>query len=172
MLNNEGTNMISDDPYFGNEQDFYKNELEEEQSLVTHRKHAEKMRPCAWVRKHEHKKRMRQKYMIMHHQGDSQGEKGMQLRDAIYCVWGITDWRTHGYVYYHQHLYLSSRGDIRVYHGSITAYPHIYTPVPTYSRKYHAVQANRRIRHMKDMEESAVSYSWLKKRYTCFDDGL
>ena len=172
MHYDEGTSITSGDPLFGNEQGCDNAVMEEDQFLDTQRRLEEKQRPCAWVRKHEHKKRMRRKYMLMHHQGDSQGEKGMQLRDAIYCAWDITDWRTHGYVNYHQHLYLSARGDIRVYHGSITAYPHIYTPVPTYSRKYHAVQANRRIRHIKDVEESTVSYSWLKKRYTCFDDGL
>ena len=26
-------------------------------------------RPCAWVRKHEYKKRLRRKYRIMHHLG-------------------------------------------------------------------------------------------------------
>lgn len=129
-------------------------------------------RPCAWVRKHEYKKRLRSKYRIMHHWGDSQAERGMRLESVIYLDYGKTDWRTHGFVNYHQHLYLSARGDIRVIHGSVTAYPHEYMPFPTYMKKHHAFQANRRIRHMKHLEDGSLNYGWLKKMYTCFDDGF
>jgi len=134
---------------------------------------AGKKRPCAWLRKHEYKNRQKKKYQIMHHWGSSQVETGMQLRsNTIYLGDNKTDWRTHGYVNYHQHLYLSARGDIRVIHGSITALPHVFTPLPTYVKKTHIVQANRRIRHMKKPEDTSMNYSWLKKKYTYFDDGI
>ena len=131
-----------------------------------------KKRPCAWVRKNEHRKKLKRKYRIMHHWGNSQAKKGIQLQNIIYVDCDDTDWRTHGFINYHQHLYLSSRGDIRVIHGSITAYPHVFTPTPTYVKKFHAVQANRRIRHMRISEDSSLNYGWLKKKCTCFDDGL
>lgn len=129
-------------------------------------------RPCAWVRKNEHKKRLEQKYHLQHHPTEYPGEKGVRLQSAVCVANGETDWRSNGYVNYHQRLYRSVRGDIRVYHGKITAYPHVYAPVPTSARKQMMALANRRIRHMQYDGDTCQQYSSLKKQFTHLDDGL
>lgn len=136
------------------------------------RNEKKKDRPCAWIRENKHKKHQERKYHFQHHPEEYSGEKGVRLQSAIYFNGSEADWRGNGYVNFHQCLYRSARGDIRVYHGTITAYPRVYAPVPTRARKRWMALANRRIRHMKNTEDKCLPYSYLKKQFTHLDDGL
>ena len=175
MLNDESKSMNNDENFLWSEQEDCLIEAEDEEKLFqdTHWTLRGKQRPCAWVRKHEYKERLRQRYQIMHHQGINPGEYGMRLGRAIFVTsYDPTDWRTHSYVNYHQNLYISPRGDIRVYNGYIAAYPRIFAPVPASQRKLVYIQTNRRIRHVRNAEEGIISYSCLKKMFTRIGDGL
>ena len=154
------------------DKNIYSSDIAEEQFWSVQWCNKTAKRACSWVRKNEHKKYQERKYHLQHHLAEYSGDKSVHLQSAIYLVGGEIDWRSNGYVNFHQRLYRSARGDIRVYHGKITAHPHVFAPVPTRARKPWTALANRRMRYMKNVEESCPRYSYLKKQFTYLDDGL
>ena len=126
----------------------------------------EKHRPCAWIRKKKYKKRLERRFQKMHHHGHQMRLEGCIVDGTIFLENCRDDWRTHSSYNSYEGLYVSVRGDIRRFEGKIFSYCNTLRAISPIHRKVYTVQANRRIRHARNMEETCSSYSSLKKQYT------
>ncbi len=82
-------------------------------------------RPCSWVRKRAHKKKMVRRFLSMNPAYDYSRSSGMRPEPAIW----LNSFFVHNNTYYdpmltycinpYYHIYLSPRGNLRIYHGAI-----------------------------------------------------
>lgn len=139
-------------------------------------KRAEKHRINSWNRKRQYKKKLVRRFLSMNPAMDYSNMAGQNCAEAIYI--------NYPHVFngeYHDHrleytlnpytkIFLSPRGDLRVYHGNISYIHGSYT----LANKDKNVQriTNKRIRKA-DMEDiSTVDFSYCKKRYGPWVDDL
>ncbi len=82
-------------------------------------------RPCSWIRKRAHKKKMVRKFLSMNPAYDYSNSTGMSTEPAIWLNSFLVDNNTcyDPMLTYcinpYYHVYLSTRGNLRIYHGSI-----------------------------------------------------
>lgn len=83
-------------------------------------------RPCSWIRKRNHKKKIIRRFLSMNPAYDFSGLIGIRPEPAIwlnsFCVGETEDYDpmlTYNINPYY-HIYLSPRGDLRIYHGDIS----------------------------------------------------
>lgn len=137
---------------------------------------SEKLRPDSWSRKRMHKKKMVRRFLTMNPAMDFSNMAGQNCRQAIYIhsprVFDgeYQDHRTEYALNPYTKVFLSPRGDLRVYHGNISYIRGSYT----LANKDKTLQrvTNRRIRKAALEDVTATNFSYCKKCYGPWVDDL
>lgn len=152
-------------------------ELDEEEvkHMTSPGKRVPKRRDCAWVRKRRYKKKMVRRFLSINPGLDYSALRGDSCSSAIYinyfyCEAGEYSDPNVTYSFNpYTHVFLSRRGDLRVYHGAVNSVRRSYTLMP--KDQLAARLTNRRLRHHPIDEDAANRYSYCKKIYSWADDG-
>lgn len=149
---------------------------EEDVCFAVKSKCAEKQREHAWNRKRQHKKKMVRRFLTMNPAMDFSNMAGQNCREAIYINYphvfdgAYQDHRMEYALNPYTKVFLSPRGDLRVYHGNISYIRGSYT----LANKDKSLQrvTNRRIRKAAMEDITATNFSYCKKRYGPWVDDL
>ena len=135
---------------------------------------------CSWIENRNHKKKMIRRFLSMNPAMDFSNNKGTDCINAIvlntpkYTEDGFYDPRISYNFNTYCNIFLSRRGDLRVYHGaSAINRSGIYTLGKKDKESYQKV-TNRRIRHLKvDIDADAPNnYAYFKKAFNPMIDYL
>ena len=157
----------------------YKEKLkcEDDRETKAHKKNAiRRKREDAWSRKRSHKKKMVRRFLSMNPAMDYSEFGGTSRGNGIYVSdSGASDGkyrnaRTQYCMNPYTKVYLSPRGDLRVYHGNVSYIRGSFTLVK--KDKMQQKLTNKRIRMERITEESGGSYSYKKKLFGPEDDDL
>ena len=116
------------DDYWDDSAVLEKLELNEEEckEKSKHAPLAKSERPCSWIRKRNHKKKMVRRFLSMNPAYDFSDAHGIRATPAIWLnSFFMDDIRCYDpmltYVINpYNHIYLSPRGDLRIYHGAVS----------------------------------------------------
>lgn len=137
---------------------------------------SEKQRLDPWSRKRKHKKKMVRRFLSMNPAMDYSNMFGQNCRQAIYIHYPRVfdgEYQDHRMEYAlnpYTKVFLSPRGDLRVYHGNISYIRGSYT----LANKDKSLQrvTNRRIRKASMEDIATTSFSYCKKCYGPWVDDL
>ena len=149
---------------------------EEDVYCTTKPKRAEKLRENAWNRKRHYKKKMVRRFLTMNPAMDFSNMAGQNCRQAIYIHYPnvfdgeYQDPRMEYALNPYTKVFLSPRGDLRVYHGNISYIRGSYT----LANKDKSLQrvTNRRIRKASMEDIATTNFSYCKKCYGPWVDDL
>lgn len=146
---------------------------EEDFKKIHHRKTCTsvKQRDSAWVRNDRHKKRMRHCFLSINPAMNIDELGGMKCSEAIYLHWPtfedgkFHDARMEYCLNPYEKIFLSKRGDLRVYHGNVF-YHRSGSFTLVNKDPFVSKLTNKRIRNDAiSEEESPKHYSFYKKCY-------
>lgn len=130
-----------------------------------------KQRESAWVKNYRYKKKIRRKFLSVNPAMNIDELAGMKCSEAIYVNWPtfengkFHDARLEYCINPYEKIFLSKRGDLRVYHGNIF-YHRSGSFTLVNKDAYVAKLTNKRIRNDAISEEESLKhYSFYKKCY-------
>ncbi len=151
---------------------------EELPSSLTAKKVTKKARDCSWARKRKHKKKLYRKFLSGNPDLNIPSLNGMRACGAIYLNsstfyegYGFYDSRQNYDFNCTNNIYLSQRGDLRIFHG--LSFPVASGSFALSKKDKNVVKiTNRRIRQNCKNEDDLSSFSRLKKLYQPYDQEM
>lgn len=142
---------------------------DEEQILNRTKRNTQKERDNAWQRNRSYKEKLVRRFLSMNPSMDYSDFRGMRCSQAIYLHFPqddngeYVDHRMSYCINPYTKVFLSRRGDLRVYHGNISYIRGSFT----LANKDKMIQkiTNKRIRKANAGEETICTFSYQKKLY-------
>lgn len=136
------------------------------------KKNKARQKDNSWAKKHNHKGKMRRRFLPMNPAMDMKQLPGMKCSQAIYTNFmpfyegKFHDARMEYCINPYERIFLSQRGDLRVYHGIISCHRSNCFSLAN-KDTYVARLTNRRLRRERISDDEASAHSsYYRKRYS------